>query len=89
MASNDSRLNRLEGAEGDSEEVRAYYVSWAGEGEEEDPGAILTLVKGGKVLTRMTLAEYRRRYPEAEEKKIVVGWEDIEEDTSTFPPSPA
>ena len=62
MASNESRLNRLEKAEGDPEEVMAYYVSWAQEGEEEDPETIVSVGVGGQ-WSRMTLKEFREKFP--------------------------
>lgn len=75
MGNSEGRLNRLEKAEGDPEEVQAFYVSWAGIGEEDDPETIVSVGVGGQ-WSSMTLKEFREKFPQEALTCISVVWKE-------------
>ena len=62
------RLSDLENETGAGDDVTGVIVNW---GDEPDPGQVLQLSNG----LRLTYAEYKRRFPEADTK--TVSWDDL------------
>ena len=71
------RLKNLEQNQ-HQDEVYCVRVSWRAEGEPEPPAEdveLLVVVNGNK--ERMSLAEFRRRFPHIQEKTITIDWKDV------------